>query len=198
MFDRAALAALNHLLQGAAWARTRLAPFAGKSARLALPLWRIDLVVTDSGTFERTDLENFNVAITLPADTPLLALRGTEVVFKSATISGSAEFADALGFVLRNLRWDFEEDISRQVGDIAAHRIAGLLTAFGAWQRQVGRNLTENIAEYLTEENPTLAKPEATLAFSKAVEQLSDDLRRLEQRVARLDSQLPIRPSSAG
>lgn len=186
MLDRAALVALNHLLQGAGWARTRLAPFAGKAVRLSLPPLRLDLTVTGAGMFEQSVLENFDVEITLPADTPLLALHGTETVFKTASISGLAEFADALGFVLRNLRWDFEEDLSRHVGDIAAHRIAGLLTAFGAWHRQAKQHLAENIAEYLTEENPTLANPVAVTAFSKATDHLRDDLRQLEQRVARL------------
>jgi len=136
--------------------------------RLSLPPLRLEFKVTGEGMFEQSVLDNFDVEITLPADTPLLALHGTETVFKAASISGLAEFADALGFVLRNLRWDFEEDLSRHVGDIAAHRIAGLLTAFGAWQRQARQHLAENIAEYLTEENPTLANPVAVAAFSKA------------------------------
>jgi len=186
VLDRAALAALNHLLQGAAWARTRLAPFAGKTVRLSMPPLRLDLAVTGAGMFEQSALEDFDVEITLPADTPLLALRGADTVFKAASIAGLAEFADALGFVLRNLRWDFEEDLSQHVGDIAAHRIAGLLNAFGAWQRQASQHLAENVAEYLTEENPALAKPAAVAAFAKEIERLGDELQQLEQRVARL------------
>ncbi|MFA7268501.1 MAG: ubiquinone biosynthesis protein [Sterolibacterium sp.] len=186
MLDRAALLALNHLLQGASWARARLAPFAGKSVRLSLPPLQLELSVNAEGLFEQADPQRFDVDITLPADTPLLALRGWDATLKATHISGSAEFADALGFVLRNLRWDFEEDLSQHVGDIAAHRIAGLFSSFTSWQRQAGRNLAENIAEYLTEENPTLAKPEVVETFSKEVGQLRDDLRQLEQRVANL------------
>ncbi|MEK7738064.1 MAG: hypothetical protein AAB319_09965 [Pseudomonadota bacterium] len=189
MLDRAALTALNHLLQGAAWARARLAPYAGRTARLSLPPFRLDLTVTDDGMFaaigaERQDVHEVEIA--LPADTPLLLLQGTEAVAKATRISGSAEFADALGFVLRNLRWDFEEDLSKHLGDIPAHRLAGLLQAFGAWQAQAARNLAENFAEYLTEEQPMLAKPAAVTDFTEKVGQLRADLARLEQRVARL------------
>jgi ubiquinone biosynthesis protein UbiJ len=63
------------------------------------------------------------VSISLPAAAPLLALQGKDAVMRAARIEGSAEFAEALGFVIRNLRWDAEEDLSKMVGDIAAHRI---------------------------------------------------------------------------
>lgn len=189
MLDRAALTALNHLLQRAAWARARLAPFSGRTARLSLPPFRLDLAVTEDGLFappgaELQDVQDVEIA--LPVDTPLLALLDPDAIAKATRISGSAEFADALGFVLRELRWDFEEDLSKQVGDVAAHRIAGLLRSFGAWQRQAARNLAENLAEYLTEEQPTLAKPAEPTAFAAAVSQLQNDLARLEQRIARL------------
>ena len=64
------------------------------------------------------------VSISLPAAAPLLALQGKDAVMRAARIEGSAEFAETLGFVIRNLRWDAEEDLSKVVGDIAAHRIA--------------------------------------------------------------------------
>jgi len=186
VLDRAALLALNHLLQDARWARDRLAPFAGKSLRLTLPPLQLDLAVDAEGLLAPIELESFDVEISFPADAPMLALAGTENLYKAANISGSAEFADALGFVMRNLRWDYEEDLSRYVGDIAAHRMAGLFAAFVAWQRQARQNLAENLAEYLTEEQPTLAKTETIKTFALEIERLREDLQRLEQRVALL------------
>ncbi|MBI3526192.1 MAG: hypothetical protein HY066_17005 [Betaproteobacteria bacterium] len=189
MLDRAALIALNHLLQGATWARARLAPFAGRAARLSLPPFRLDFAVTADGTLTTLTTvgkEIPDVEIALPADTPLLLFQGSEAVARATRISGSAEFADALGFVLRELRWDFEEDLSKPLGDIAAHRIAAQLKAFGAWHRQAARNLAENFTEYLTEEQPLLAKSAAVKAFPGKVQQLHADLAQLEQRVARL------------
>lgn len=186
MLDRAALAVLNHLLADAAWARARLAPYVGRTARLTLPPWRLDLTITAQGQLAVAVAAEPDVEISLPAGAPLLALSGPEAVARVVRISGSAEFADALGFVLRNLRWDFEEDLAKGVGDIPAHRIAGLINAFAAWQRQAAINLAENLAEYFTEEQPTLAKPAEVTGFVASVDGLRDDLARLEKRVARL------------
>lgn len=186
MLDRAALAVLNHLLADAAWARTRLLPFAGRTARLRVAPWQLDFAIDELGQLLPATGAEPDVVIALPADAPLTALRGADAVAKDVHVTGSAEFADALGFVLRNLRWDFEEDLSKGIGDIPAHRIAGLVNAFGAWQRQAARNLAENVAEYLTEEQPMLAKPAEVADFVACVAGLRDDLERLERRIARL------------
>ncbi len=184
MLDRAALAVLNHLLADAAWARARLLPFAGRTARLRLPPWQLDFAIDESGQLAPAGIRPADVEITLPADAPLAALRGIDSVAREVQVSGSAEFADALGFVLRELRWDFEEDLSGQIGDIAAHRIAGLIRAFAAWQRQATTKLAENIAEYLTEEQTILVKPADTASLAASVARLRVDLVKLEKRVA--------------
>jgi ubiquinone biosynthesis protein UbiJ len=186
MLGNVALAALNHLLQGSAWARERLTPFAGRTARLNMPPLQLDLVVGDDGMFAETGSESFDVEIELPAGAPLMALGGADEIFRNARISGSAEFADALGFVLRNLRWDFEEDLSKGIGDIAAHRFASQLKAFGAWQQQAAQRMGENLVEYLTEEQPALANPRDVAEFAIKVKLLDDDLAALEKRIARL------------
>ncbi|HQW20768.1 MAG TPA: hypothetical protein PLI90_08895 [Rhodocyclaceae bacterium] len=186
MLNSIALAALNHLLQSSAWARARLVPFTGKTARLSAPPLQLDLLVDSDGMFAETTGETFDVDIKIPAGASLKALSGAEEVFRTAQISGSAEFADALGFVLRNLHWDFEEDLSKQIGDIAAHRIARQIKTFGAWQRQAAQNLAENLVEYLTEEQPMLAHPRDVAQFVADVKRLSENLAALEKRIVRL------------
>lgn len=188
MLAQAALAALNHLLQGAAWARARLAPFAGRTARLSLPPFQLAFLISTDGLLAASESESgdYDVEISLPIDTPLLALRGSDAVAKATRISGSAEFADALGFVLRNLSWDFEEDLSKRVGDVAAHRIAGLIKAFGSWHQQAARNLAENFAEYLSQEQPALLNKSDLREFSESVGQLAEDLAQIDQRIQRI------------
>ncbi len=186
MLDRAVLAALNHLLRDAAWARARLLPFAGRTARLRLAPWQLDFAIDGAGQLTQATAAQPDVELTLATDAPLALLRGVEAVTKEVHVSGSAEFADALGFVLRELRWDFEEDLSRQVGDIAAHRIAGLIRGFAAWQRQAATNLAENLVEYFTEELPMLVKPDDTASLAAGVSRFGEDLAKLEKRVASL------------
>jgi len=184
MFDRVALAVLNHLLQDEPWARARLKPFAGRTARLTLPPWQIDFAVDDQGLLAASTAAT-DVEIALPIDAPLLLLRGAEAVTREVRIVGSAEFADTLGFVLPRLRWDFEGDLAKRVGGIAARRIGRLIEAVTAWQTRAGRNLAENLAEYFTEEQPALAKAADAADFALGVSRLQEELAVLEQRLER-------------
>jgi ubiquinone biosynthesis protein UbiJ len=185
MIEAVVLAGLNHVLGQSAWARAKLTPFAGRHARIAMPPWQLGLVVSAAGLFEpAAAAAGPDVTIALPADTPLLALRGQERVMQAARVTGSAEFATELAFVLKNLRWDYEEDLSRVVGDIAAHRIAGSVAALADWQKQAVRNLTGNIAEYAAEENAMVVGATEFKAFADEVSRLRADLDRIERRAA--------------
>ena len=185
MFDHAAILALNHVLARSSWATARLAPFAGREAMFLMPPLRLQLLVKPDGLFA-IGLGKPDVEIALPPETPLLALQSTERAIRQARISGSVEFADTLGFVLRHLSWDIEEDLSRLVGDIAAHRMAKTLRALTAWQKQAAFNLAENATEYLRDETGTLPSPSEISGFSNDVDRLRDDVARLEKRLRRL------------
>ncbi len=186
MLDHAALSALNHLLAGADWARVRLAPFAGRTLRLAVAPLDLALVVDAEGYVTATGATDFDVTITLPAATPLRLLKGMDAAIGDARIEGSVDFANTLGFVLRNLRWDYEEDLSKVVGDIAAHRISTQLGGLFRWQQKAERNLAENLAEYFTEEQPLIAKPDAIARFADGVKELDAEIGALEARLTRL------------
>ena len=180
-------AAINHLLGQASWAREKLVPFAGHSAQIKLPPFEAAFLIGEDGCVSApapdADLE---VSISLPAATPLLTLQGKDAVMRAARIEGSAEFAETLGFVIRNLRWDAEEDLSRIVGDIAAHRIVTGTREFAGWQRQAAQNLAANLAEYFTEEQPLVARQTDIAEFSDDIDRLRDDVARLEKRLQRL------------
>ena len=181
------LAAINHLLGQASWARERLVPFAGHAALIKLPPFEAAFLIGADGCLAAPAPEaGLEVSISLPAATPLLALQGKDAVMRAARIEGSAEFAEALGFVIRNLRWDAEEDLSKVVGDIAAHRIVAGSREFAAWQQQAAQNFAANIAEYFTEEQPLIARRIAIADFSADIDRLRDDVARLEKRLQRL------------
>jgi ubiquinone biosynthesis protein UbiJ len=182
-----ALAAVNHLLAQASWARQKLQPFAGQCAHLNLPPFSALFSITADGFIAAPPAEaTAAVTLDLPASAPLLALQGKAAVMRAAQITGSAEFAQELGYVMQHLRWDIEEDLSRVVGDIAAHRLTTGASAFAAWQRDKLKSLAENLAEYLTEERPAIARRLAIADFSADVDCLRDDVARLEKRLQRL------------
>jgi ubiquinone biosynthesis protein UbiJ len=187
MLDLALLQACNHLLAAAPWAREKLAPFAGRRARLGLGPLRLDFRIAADGTFESLGTGEPAVEIVLPATAPLALLQGRAAMMRGAHITGAADFAEALGFVLRNLEWDVEEDLSRIVGDIAAHRIMKTAAGIAAAQADAARRLADNVSEYLRYERPAGVDKAALAAFSGEVDALRRDADALERRIAALD-----------
>jgi ubiquinone biosynthesis accessory factor UbiJ len=85
----------------------------------------------------------------------------------------------------RHLRWDAEEDLSRFVGDIAAHRLAEAGRAFAAWHLDAAQRLAAAVADYATEEKQLLARRADLEALGEALARLRDAIARLEKRVER-------------
>ena len=188
MLDLALLQALNHLLAAAPWARAKLAPFAGKRARLVLGPLPLEFRIAPDGTLESLGTGEPAVEIVLPATAPLALFEGREAMMRSARISGAADFAEALGFVLRNLDWDVEEDLSRIVGDIAAHRLVRTAGDFAAARTEAARRLAENVGEYLRYEQPPGIDKAALAAFAGKVDAVRQEADDLERRLATLDT----------
>lgn len=187
MIESAVLAALDHLLAGANWARARLAPFAGRAARIEMPPFAFRFVIDAEGRARPDDAEGAaDVIIRLPADTPLRLPRGLDTLMAGASVEGNAEFATELSFVFRHLRWDAEEDLAGLVGDAAAHRIVAGAGRLIAWQRQAARNFAANLAEYLARENRMLVAGDEFAAFREDMNRLATELNRCESRLARL------------
>jgi ubiquinone biosynthesis protein UbiJ len=188
----AALRIVNHLLADESWARERLQAFAGQSARLECGPLRLPLLISPSGLFvdgNRAASEaEPGVTITLPGDAPLRALADGRSLFALAHLSGPAELAETLGFVFRNLRWDAEDDLARFVGDIAARRLVAGGRQIARWHWRQASNLAQNLAEYLTEESPTIARRPDVADFCAEVGRLPQQLECIEARIAALEA----------
>ena len=52
-----------------------------------------------------------------------------ETAFRDVQMTGDADFAAEIAFLAKNLKWDVEEDLSKVMGDAAAHRAVGAATA---------------------------------------------------------------------
>lgn len=183
MFEQVFLAALDHLLGGANWAQARLKPFAGRRARIEMPPLVFAFEITPHGRLQRNpDPAVTDVTIRLPADTPFLLPQGLDKVMAGALVDGNAEFATELSFVFRQLRWDAEEDLSRVIGDIPAHRLMQGGKHLFTWQKRAASNFAENLSEYLTHENPLLLSSQEFNAFRADITRLDAELARLEIR----------------
>jgi ubiquinone biosynthesis protein UbiJ len=183
--------ALNHLLATQSWARERLAPFAGESLELrAPPLPTLRFRVCEDRTLEPAPqgAETASLVLTLRPEAPAAALLGEEHLLRAVDISGNARLASEIMFLSRHLRWDAEEDLSRWVGDIAAHRIAGAARDFAAWQRDAARRIGESLVEYAVEERPLLVPRIELERLAAAQAGLRDALDRLERRIQGLEA----------
>jgi ubiquinone biosynthesis protein UbiJ len=190
MLDALAAAAINHLLQGAAWARERMVPFAGASVRFHLPPASATFSIGEDGTLQpaASGVEPAAIIRLTPALALRLALLKDESARAEVEVEGDAALAAALTRILGALSWDVEEDLSRMVGDVAAHRIGLAGRALLDWQAALAANVARSVGEYLTEERAVVPGREALHVFAAAVDELRDDTQRLEKRIQRLAS----------
>ena len=190
MIEMPQVAALNHLLKGQAWARERLRPFAGKRIRFRLaPLPDLGLVILDSGLVQTaaTDVPADLIVNVKPGAVPHLLARD-ESAMAQVDLAGPVDLASAVQLLFRELTWDVEEDLSKITGDVVAHRVAGAARDFLAWQKDAAIRLSQNVAEYLTEERPVLVAGADAANFRRSLEILSEDCERLERRLERLEA----------
>jgi ubiquinone biosynthesis protein UbiJ len=96
------------------------------------------------------------------------------------------ELAQEVSFLAKNLTWDAEEDLSKLVGDIAAHRIVSTARAFIGWSADSGVRIAQGAAEYWTEEAPLVATRVKVDTFVDGVAELRDAVERLEKRISKL------------
>ena len=83
-------------------------------------------------------------------------------------------------------RPDLEEELAAVVGDVAARRVANLARGVLALGRSATDSLATSVAEYLQEEGRDVPARVEVEEFLRDVDQLRDDVERLEARLARL------------
>ncbi len=101
-------------------------------------------------------------------------------------VEGQTDLAQELGDLLGGIEVDWEEQLSRLVGDPLAHQVGSGLRSAGRWGRQTTETLTQDLGEYLQEEARLLPSRNEVEAFLDDVDRLRDDVERLAARMGRL------------
>jgi ubiquinone biosynthesis protein UbiJ len=101
-------------------------------------------------------------------------------------VEGDTHLAQAFGDLVGGLEVDWEEQLSRLVGDAAAHQVGNRIRSAGRWGRRNADALREDFKEYLQEEARLLPSRYELQAFLDDVDGLRDDTERLAARVERL------------
>ncbi len=179
------VAALNYLLESEPWARARLAPFAGETLELrAPPLPALRFTVGADGRLAAAAAGTAaSLVVTIGPDVLAAAARGGEHLLRAIDVDGNAGFAAEVMFLIRNLRWDVEEEVAKLVGDAAAHRLAGMAREVAAWHADAARRLVEGFVEYAAEEKQLLVTRGELDGIAAAHARLRDGLERLAKRI---------------
>ena len=124
---------LNHVLMQEKEAQDRLARKKGSVLHIRWGLFALDLLVTPAGLLDTAEPSaKPDLLIAVATDSPMVLLQSV-IAGKSppVKIEGDVQLAAELGWLAENLKWDFEEDLSRVLGDIPAHSIAEAVRRFG-------------------------------------------------------------------
>jgi ubiquinone biosynthesis protein UbiJ len=187
-FESPFAAGLNLLLESEAWARERLAPFAGETLELrAPPLPALRFTVAADGRLAPAALEAApGLVITAGPGALAAAVQGEEQLLRAMQVSGNARLASEVMFLFRHLRWDAEEAAAQWIGDVAAHRLAGLARDVAAWHADAAHRIAGSLVEYAAEERRLLIRRGELAEHAAAQARLRDGLERLEKRIERL------------
>jgi ubiquinone biosynthesis protein UbiJ len=188
MLSSVALRPFNRILLHESWASKRLQLHAGKTVRFSiLPFLNINLTVQDNGELSSAMSDvTIDTNITIILDLLPRMLAHDEEAYSKIKISGDKVFAEEFLFISKNLHWDVEQDLSRIMGDILAHRVVKTSADLKQWHNKAILNLSEALAEYWTEEKPLLAKSTYIHEFISEVSILREDVEQLEKRVEKI------------
>ena len=103
-------------------------------------------------------------------------------------IRGDTRLGRQFKSLLADMEIDWEEHLSRLIGDIAAHRVAGLFNELKGWSESAADNFADDVGEYLQEESRDVVSEAEMGMFYHQVDKLRDDTERLQARIDRLSA----------
>ena len=172
-----------------------LARHAGKVIMLKLPVGELYFVLTpESALAALTDLADVN-AITLELEVSadaLSALAGgsgnlREQAMKSVKITGDADLAQLLGRLAGQIRWEYEEDLARFIGDAPANFAVSQGKKLVSASRSAASDMLANVVEYVSEEKKVLLNKRDFMIRKNELNALRDAVGRIEKRIQLLE-----------
>jgi ubiquinone biosynthesis accessory factor UbiJ len=191
MITQLATRFLQHLTSQNQWSKPHLALFAGKTLCFDFVLAKANIIILEDGSLAIAGDNGGNTAspeanIHAPPSLLLRMMAGDEAAKMQFKIEGDTQLATEFSKVLQNMRWDYEEDLSKITGDIAANKIVNLAKKSVTTAKQQATDAAEMLSEYWQEEKPILAKKWQIEQFNADVDTLKSDVARLEKRLEKL------------
>jgi len=179
---------INHVLGREPWACTELAKHAGKTILVQLSFGRLCFEINPAGCLEvlkEVDSPTLALELSTKAMSDLAASPGNlkEQAFKAVKITGDADLAQLIGRLAGQLRWEYEEDLARVVGDAPANFAVRQGKKLVSATRSAASDLLDNVVEYVSEERKILLNKRDFMVRKSELNDLRDSIDRLEKRI---------------
>ncbi len=126
-----------------------------------------------------------NLLKMMRSDDPAQSLSKGEIV-----IVGESRVAQDFSDILKTIEIDWEELVSKIVGDFAAHRLGNGVRQMKDWFRETLTAMQLDTSDYLREESGILPTRTEIEWFMEEVDHFRNDVDRLEARIKRLEKKL--------
>ncbi len=176
---------LNHILRNESWACKQLQLHEGKTFCIRIPPFaHFKMSVLANGELQSSpeNLEADTTLSILPAILPRLIMHD-ESAYNGINISGDVQFAEDLVTVSKHLKPNFEQVLSKILGDIPAHRITKVGESLFQWHVDLIKNFSDALGEYWQEEHPIIAESKLIKDLFREINELEHGVNQLEHRV---------------
>jgi len=177
----------SRILEREAWARERLAAYAGKTFVIAVGPARAGFAIGSDGAFT-TPSAGGAIDLTLTLSPFGLApfLHNPARFDEFVTTSGDVALAGTLKAIAQTLPWFVERAFGQAFGAVAGQRIADAGRALLAFPEYAANRLADNVGSYARDESGLLAQPDDLRRFADDVAAVSARTAALAARLERL------------
>ena len=182
MITKLKIILINHLLNQNDWMQSKLKPYSGMIIQLEIDALLLKFAVDNKGQLSANSSEISPDACIQMTIKSLIELI-TQKKRNGITVKGNLDLANDFSKVIEMLEWDIEEDLSHFIGDIPATEITKISKRLLKDTKNNIRNLAENFIEYWQEENKILSKKHDLDIFNGHVDELAEDVDRVEAKI---------------
>jgi ubiquinone biosynthesis protein UbiJ len=184
----AACRVINHVLSSEPWATGELTRHASKTILLKLPVGNLFFEITSAGLLavsEASDASSLVLEVSAKALSEPTGNIGSlrEQAFKAVKITGDADLAQLLGRLVGQVRWEYEEDLARLVGDAPANFAVRQGRKFVSASKSAASDLLSNVVEYVSEERKVLLNQRDFIAHKNELNELREAVDRIDKRI---------------
>jgi ubiquinone biosynthesis protein UbiJ len=188
----AACRGINHVLGSEPWASAELARHANKTILLHMPLGNLCFEIKPDGLLavkNEVDEPTLTLEVTAKALSEMAEGSGSlrDQAIKAVKITGDADLAQLLGRLAAQLRWEYEEDLARFVGDAPANFAVKQGKRLVSATRSAAADLLDNVVEYVSEEKKVLLNKRDFMVRKSELSDLRESVDRMEKRIQLLE-----------